>query len=307
MIVASPTPMSESPRGRVASASTHPKTLLERLSAFIFREPENREELLEVLSDAHDRQLLDADALSMIEGVLQVSELRARDLMVPSAQMHMLDIAEPVAEWIPRVMESGHSRFPVIEGNRDEVIGILLAKDLLRFYAHPEFEVRKMLRPAVFIPESKPLNVLLREFRANRNHLALVIDEYGGVAGLITIEDVLEQIVGDIEDEYDENEDADNIVADKDGRFRVKALTEIGSFNEAFGTHFPDDRYDTVGGLVTEGLGRVPHRGDVIELEGVRFEVLRADARQAHLLLVTRLARTLVEEFEELEAGRAQG
>jgi magnesium and cobalt transporter len=269
----------------------------------MLREPENRDELLQVLSDAHDRKLLDADALSMIEGVLQVSELRAGDLMVPSAQMHVLDIGDPVEQWIPRVMESGHSRFPVIEGNHDHVLGILLAKDLLRFYAQPAFDARALLRPAVFIPESKPLNVLLREFRANRNHLALVVDEYGGISGLITIEDVLEQIVGDIEDEYDANEDADNIVAERDGRFRVKALTEIEDFNAAFGTHFPDDHFDTVGGLVTDGLGRVPHRGDVLELDGVRFEVLRADARQAHLLLVTRLAKTLVEEFEELEAA----
>lgn len=299
--------MSESPRGRAASAPSHSKSLLERISAFIFREPENREELLQVLSEAHDRKLLDADALSMIEGVLQVAELRARDLMVPAGQMHVLDIAEPVERWIPRVMDSGHSRFPVIEGNRDQVIGILLAKDLLRFYAQPGFDARAMLRPVVFIPESKPLNVLLREFRANRNHMALVVDEYGGVAGLITIEDVLEQIVGDIEDEYDEDEDADNIVADKDGRYRVKALTEIEDFNRAFGTQFSDEHFDTVGGLVTDGLGRVPHRGDVIELDGVRFEVLRADARQAHLLLVTRLAKTLVEEFEELEAAGRNG
>ncbi len=297
--------MSDSPRGRSSSAPA--RSLLERLSAFIFREPENRDELLEVLSDAHDRELLDADALSMIEGVLQVSELRARDLMVPSAQMFVLDIAEPVAQWIPKVLDSGHSRFPVIEGNRDNVIGILLAKDLLRVQAQPGFDVRGALRPAVFIPESKPLNVLLREFRANRNHMALVVDEYGGIAGLITIEDVLEQIVGDIEDEYDENEDADNIVADKDGRFRVKALTEIEDFNAAFGTRFSDAHFSTVGGLVTDGLGRVPHRGDVLELDGVRFEVLRADARQAHLLLVTRMAKTLVEEFEELETTAKLG
>ncbi|HSW34075.1 MAG TPA: transporter associated domain-containing protein [Steroidobacteraceae bacterium] len=300
--------MAEPARGRPTSGPSHPKSLRKRLSAFILREPENRNELLQVLSDAHDRKLLDADALSMIEGVLQVAELRARDLMVPSAQMHVLDVADPVEQWIPRVIESGHSRFPVIEGNRDQVLGILLAKDLLRFYARAGFDPRALLRPAVFIPESKPLNVLLREFRANRNHMALVVDEYGGIAGLITIEDVLEQIVGDIEDEYDANDIADNIVAEHDGRFRVKALTEIEDLNAAFGTHFSDARFDTVGGLVTDALGRVPHRGDIIELEGVRFEVLRADARQAHLLLVTRLAKTLVEEFEALDmAGKSSG
>jgi magnesium and cobalt transporter len=301
---APPCPMPEPARGFVASANKHPKSLLERLSAFIFREPENREELLDLLGEAHERDLLDADALSMIEGVLQVSELRARDLMVPSAQMDVLDIADPASEWVPRVMASGHSRFPVIEGNRDHVIGILLAKDLLRFFVEREFDPRAILRPAVFIPESKPLNVLLREFRANRNHLALVVDEYGGIAGLITIEDVLEQIVGDIEDEYDEAVE-DNIVADADGRFRVKALTEIADFNEAFGTSYSDARYDTVGGLVADALGRVPHRGDAVEIDGVRFEVLRADARQSHLLRVTRVPKTVVAEFAELEAQRA--
>jgi len=300
--------MPEPPRGRSASGPSQPPSLVERLSAFILREPKTRDDLLQVLSDAHERKLLDADALAMIEGVLQVSELRARDLMVPGAQMQVLDIAESVDRWLAQVIESGHSRFPVIEGNRDQVIGILLAKDLLRLVVQRGLDPRALLRPAVFIPESKPLDALLREFRANRNHMALVVDEYGGVGGLITIEDVIEQIVGDIEDEFDGDETADDIVADRDGRFRVKALTEIAEFNAAFGTRFPDTAFDTVGGLVTDALGRVPHRGDVIELEGVRFEVLRADARQAHLLLVTRLVKTLVEEFEELEAaGRTGG
>jgi magnesium and cobalt transporter len=276
--------------------------LLERLIAFITREPENRAELLELLSEAHERDLLDADALSMIEGVLQVSDLRARDLMVPRAQMDVIDIAEPIDKWIPRVVETAHSRFPVIEGNRDHVIGILLAKDLLRYYAEEDFDVRSMLRPAVFIPESKPLNVLLRDFRANRNHMAIVVDEYGGVAGLITIEDVLEQIVGDIEDEYDFDEEADNIVAEKDGRYRVKALTEIPAFNEAFGTHFSDEDVDTIGGMVTEQLGRVPKRGDAIELDGLRFEVLRADPRQVQLFQVARLPKTVAREFAEIDA-----
>jgi magnesium and cobalt transporter len=296
--------MSEPTRGRSVPASPS-KSLLERLSAFILREPENRDELLQVLSEAHDRHLLDADALSMIEGVLQVSELRAGDLMVPRTQMFVLDIAEPVSQWIPRVMASGHSRFPVIEGDADHVIGILLAKDLLRFYAQPQFDPRSMLRPAVFIPESKPLNVLLREFRGNRNHLAMVVDEYGSVAGLITIEDVLEQIVGDIEDEYDEDESAGNVVAEKDGRYRVKALTQIADFNAAFGTAFADDRSATIGGFVTDELGRMPHRGDVVEAGDLHFEVLRADARQVHLLLVTRLSRSAAEEFGALDATDA--
>jgi len=297
--------MSELPPGRFTAFQKH-RTLLERLTAFIFREPESREDLLEALQDAHSRDLLDADALSMIEGVLQVSELRARDLMVPRSQMDMVDVAEPVDSWIGRVIETAHSRFPVFEGNRDHVIGILLAKDLLRYYTEGDFDLRSMLRPAVFIPESKPLNVLLRDFRANHNHMAIVVDEYGGVAGLITIEDVLEQIVGDIEDEYDFDEAADNIVAEKGDRFRVKALTEIGAFNEAFGTTFADEGFDTIGGLVTDHFGRVPRRGDQMEIDGLRFEVLRADARQLHLLQVTRVPKTVAREFADSGARPQQ-
>ena len=293
--------MPETAPGRPSTHQKH-KSLLERLTAFIFREPENREELLEALHDAHERNLLDADALSMIEGVLQVSELRARDLMVPRSQMDIVDIEEPLEKWIPRVIETAHSRFPVIEGARDHVIGILLAKDLLRYYHEEDFDVRAMLRPAVFIPEAKPLNVLLRDFRANRNHMAIVVDEYGGVAGLITIEDVLEQIVGDIEDEYDFDEDADAIVAEPDGRYRVKALAEIAAINSTFGTSLSDAEFDTIGGLITDQLGRVPKRGDVLEIDGLRFEVLRADARQAHLFQVARLPKTVAREFEELDA-----
>ena len=182
---------------------THSKpSLLERISAFIMREPEDRDQLIELLRHAHERNLLDADALSMIEGVLQVSELQARDIMIPRSQMDVIDINESPDEFVPLVIQTAHSRFPVTSGNKDDVIGILLAKDLLRYYAgEEEFNVREMLRPAVFIPESKPLNVLLKEFRKNRNHIAIVVDEYGGVAGLVTIEDVLEQIVGEIEDE----------------------------------------------------------------------------------------------------------
>ncbi|HEU0203126.1 MAG TPA: transporter associated domain-containing protein [Burkholderiaceae bacterium] len=291
---------SEPPQGR--SAPHKHKTLIDRLTAFIFREPENREELLELLSEAHERDLLDADALSMIEGVLQVSELRAADLMVPGSQMDVLDVNEPPSKWIPRVIETGHSRFPVTDGNRDQVIGILLAKDLLRYYHDTNFDVRTMLRPVDFIPESKPLNVLLREFRSRRHHMAIVIDEYGGVAGLITIEDVLEQIVGDIDDEYDRDETADHIVAEPDGRFRVKALTEIEQFNEAFGTTLPSNGVSTIGGLLTEQLGRVPKRGDAVEIDDLRLEVLRADARQVHLVQVTRLHRAVTEEFAHSDA-----
>src|SRR4030095_5267890 len=250
--------MSEPPPSRPLPSH---KSLLERLSAFIFREPENREDLLEALHDAHSRDLLDADALSMIEGVLQVSELRARDLMIPRSQMDVIDIAETPEQWIPYVIETAHSRFPVIEGNRDHVIGILLAKDLLRYYTDSDFDVRAALRPAVFIPQSKPLNVLLRDFRANRNHMAIVVDEYGGVAGLITIEDVLEQIVGDIDDEYDYDDDLD-IRREGPRQFTVRAQTRIEDFNKYFGTEFSDEEFDTIGGLLMHQLGRVPRRGD---------------------------------------------
>jgi magnesium and cobalt transporter len=195
--------------------------------------------------------------------------------MIPRLQMDGRCIAEPPEKWIPFVIETAHSRFPVIDGSRDHVIGILLAKDLLRYYTESDFDVRGSLRPAVFIPESKPLNVLLRDFRANRNHIALVVDEYGGVSGLITIEDVLEQIVGDIEDEYDFDESEDAIISEADGKYRVKALTEIGQFNETFGTKFPDDEFDTIGGLVTDQFGRVPKRGEAVEIDDIRFEVLR--------------------------------
>jgi magnesium and cobalt transporter len=264
-------------------------TLLERLSALIMREPEDREQLLELLRAAHERDLLDADALAMIEGVLQVSEMQARDIMVPRAQMDVIDINESPGQFIPTVIQTAHSRFPVIGQNKDDVIGILLAKDLLRYYAgEEEFNVREMLRPAVFIPESKPLNVLLKEFRMNRNHIAIVVDEYGGVAGLVTIEDVLEQIVGDIEDEYDFEDVEDNIVQDKDGAFRVKALTTIADFNAAFNTRYSDEEFDTVGGVVLKRFGRVPKRGEQINFDKLTFKVLRADSRRLHLLQVTR-------------------
>jgi len=262
-------------------------TLLERLSAFIMREPEDREQLIEVLHSAHERNLLDSDALAMIEGVLQVSELQARDIMVPRSQMDVIDISESPDKFIPFVIHTAHSRFPVTSGNKDDVIGILLAKDLLRYYAgEEEFDVREMLRPAVFIPESKPLNVLLKEFRKNRNHIAIVVDEYGGVAGLVTIEDVLEQIVGDIEDEYDFDEEEDNIVQDKTGQYRVKAVTEIDDFNDKFGTDFSDEEFDTIGGLVLKRFGRVPKRGEQVTMEGLTFKVIRADSRRLHLLEV---------------------
>jgi magnesium and cobalt transporter len=266
-------------------------TLLERLSALVMREPEDREQLIELLRSAYERDLLDADGLAMIEGVLQVSEMQARDIMVPRSQMDVIDVNESPGQFIPMVIQTAHSRFPVIGENKDDVIGILLAKDLLRYYAgEEEFNVREMLRPVVFIPESKPLNVLLKEFRKNRNHIAIVVDEYGGVAGLITIEDVLEQIVGDIEDEYDFEDVENNIVPEKGGQYRVKALTEIADFNQAFGTDYSDEEFDTIGGLILKRFGRVPKRGEQIGFDDLMFKVLRADSRRLHLLQVTKKA-----------------
>ena len=201
-------------------------TLLERLSTMLLREPEDREQLIVLLHSAFERNLLDADALSMMEGVIQVSERQVREIMIPRAQMDVIDISQPPEKFIPFVIETAHSRFPVIDGDKDNIVGILLAKDLLRYYAGEEFDVRDMLRPAVFVPESKRLNVLLRDFRSNHNHIALVVDEYGGVCGMVTIEDVLEQIVGDIEDEYDFDEDEDNLIPDGAGHWRVKAAVD---------------------------------------------------------------------------------
>ena len=262
-------------------------SLLERLSALLMREPGDREQLVELLRSAYSRNLLDADALSIIEGALTVSEMQVRDIMIPRAQVDFIDIHDPVESFIPKIISTAHSRFPVIDQNRDDVIGVLLAKDLLRHYAgEEEFNVREMLRPAVFVPEAKRLNVLLREFRASRNHMAIVVDEYGGVAGLITIEDVLEQIVGDIEDEYDFDEASDNILPEPGGRFRVKALTQVADLNAAFGTQFSDEAADTAGGLVIAHLGRLPKRGENVSIEGLRFQVLRADSRRVYTLLV---------------------
>ena len=265
-------------------------TLLERLSAFLTREPEDREELLHLLHGSFERKLLDADALSIIEGALQVSEMTVRDIMIPRAQMDVVSIEDEPVGFIPFVLETRHSRFPVIGENKDDVIGILLAKELLNYYANPEsFNLRDTLRPAVFVPESKRLNVLLRDFRANRNHIAIVVDEYGGVAGLVTIEDVLEQIVGDIEDEYDFDETEDNIIPEANGRYRVKAQTEIADFNEALGADFGDQEYATVGGLVLKGFKRLPKRGESTTIGNFRFKVIRADSRRIYTVQVEKL------------------
>jgi magnesium and cobalt transporter len=259
----------------------------------LLREPEDRDQLISLLHSAYERNLLDADALSMMEGVMQVSERQVREIMIPRAQMDVIDISEQPEKFIPFVIETAHSRFPVIDGDKDNIIGILLAKDLLRYYAGEEFNVRDMLRPAVFVPEAKRLNVLLRDFRSNRNHIALVVDEYGGVSGMVTIEDVLEQIVGDIEDEYDFDEEEDNIIVDAVGHYRVKADTEIADFNAALGTDFSDEECDTIGGLVLKAAGQLPKRGDHIHIGKLMFTVLRADSRRLYSMLV---------EFKNAEA-----
>ncbi len=270
------------------SSSAKP-SLIERLSAFLTREPEDREELLAQLRSACDRSLIDVDALTIIEGALQISDMQVREVMIPRAQMDVIHLDEPIERIADLVVDTAHSRFPAVNEGKDDIVGIFLAKDLLRYYAGREFDLRDMLRPAVFVPESKRLNVLLREFRVSRNHMAIVVDEYGGVAGLVTIEDVLEQIVGDIEDEYDFDEAGDNILLDHSGRYRVKAATEIEDFNAAFETRFSDEDADTVGGLVIRHLGRLPRRGEVVELDGLRLQVMRADSRRVYTLLVERL------------------
>jgi len=275
-------------------AGERKRTFIERLSAMLLRTPDDRHELIELLRRAHERFLFDAEALSMIEGVLQVSQLSVRDIMVQRAQMEVIDIRESPEQFLPRVIKTAHSRFPVVDGDRDRVIGILHAKDLLRLQIDSDVDIRDLLRPPVFVPESKRLNVLLHEFRAGRHHLAIVVDEYGGSAGLITIEDVLEQIVGDIEDEFDFDEESDHVVAVEPGaggpRYRVRALASVAQVNEVMHTEIADEGFDTIGGLVTDRLGRVPRRGEQITIGGVLFEVLRAEARQAHLFLVERSA-----------------
>ena len=271
------------------------KSVLERLADFLTPQPnspaERRQELIDTLREAQSEGLIDADALSMIEGVFQVGQLCARDILVPRAQIDWIDINLSLSAIIKSVITAAHSRFPVFEGSKDNVIGILLAKDLLRHSSEDDFQVRDWLRPAVFIPESKRLSILLRDFKDNRNHLAIVVDEYSGVAGIITIEDVLEQIVGDIEDEHDIDEEADNIISLDNGDIRVKGITELEQFNETLGTHFADENIETVAGLVIQHLGRVPKIGELVQIGGVEFEVQRADPRQIHILLARQLPK----------------
>jgi len=271
------------------SSSPMSRTWLEKLGQVLSGEPKDRFELIELLRDAQQRHLMDMDALAMMEGVMQVSEMQVREIMLPRAQMVVVQQDLSLDEILPVIAESGHSRFPVIGENRDEVVGLILAKDLLPYFIadkRNEFSVRDVLRPVVFVPESKRLNVLLKDFKANRNHMAVVVDEFGGAAGLVTIEDVVEQIVGEIEDEHDIEEDG-YIKRQNDNRFIIKALTPIEDFNEYFKTNFSDEDFDTVGGLLMQAFSRMPSRGEAATLGQYRFKVLSADSRRIYLLEVS--------------------
>ncbi len=272
-------------------SSSLPRSWLERITNALLGEPKNREQLIELLRDAEHRALLDADQLAMIEGVLQVSEMRVSEIMVPRTKMVVIQKDLPIDQILEATINSGHSRFPVIGENRDEVVGILLAKDLLpvaveyQKSSFSQFNLKELLRPALFIPESKRLDVLLKEFRNNRNHLAIVVDEYGGIVGCVTIEDVLEQIVGEIEDEHDTNENL-SIRQYKNNQYSVKAITPIEEFNAYFKTQLSEDEFDTIGGVVMKEFGHLPKRGESISLEGLSFTVLRANRRRILLLRI---------------------
>jgi len=272
------------------STAPERRSWLERLSLAFSGEPQSREDLVEILRDAQDNGLIGADTLKMLEGALAVSELQVGDIMIPRSQMVSLPADAAFMDLMKLVVESGHSRFPVHGDDKDDILGILLAKDLLRGIVADggPGQVRELLRPAVLIPESKRLNVLLKEFRLSRNHMAIVVDEHGGVAGLVTIEDVLEQIVGEIDDEHDDaGDEAKMIAAQADGQYAVDALTPIADFNDQFGARFPDDEYDTIGGLVTDAIGHLPEAGEELTLDRFHFRVGRADRRRVHSFVVS--------------------
>ncbi|MGY6276466.1 HlyC/CorC family transporter [Methylomonas sp. MgM2] len=274
-----------SSEGNPPSSQPHQRSLLERISYFLTGEPQDQEDLLEILRESEEKHLLDADSLRMMEGVMQVSELRARDIMIPRSQMVVVPREAELETIFPLVIEFAHSRFPVIEEDRSRVVGILLAKDLLPYALRDKtVKVEDVMRPASVVPESKRLNVLLKEFRTERNHMAIVVDEYGNAAGLVTIEDVLEQIVGKIEDEHDEDETKEYISQRSEREFIVNALTPISEFNEYFSTELEDTDCDTVGGLILQRLEHFPKKGEKVEFDAFVFEVLRADNRRVHLL-----------------------
>jgi len=267
------------------------RSLMDRLVHAIGGEPRDRDELLELLRDAQARDIFDADTLQMVEGVFQVVEMRVRDIMIPRGQMKVVESDMPLEEILREVIESGHSRFPVINEDKDNVVGVLLAKDLLRFSgsgSQKQFKLDDIMRNVTFTPDTKRLNVLLKEFRVERNHMAIVLDEYGGVDGLVTIEDVLEEIVGEIDDEHDTDEEEEIAIRDHgDGRFSVRALTPIDEFNEALGTNFSDEDFDTIGGLLMQHIGHMPKPGETASIDECQFRVLSADSRRLHLLQVS--------------------
>ncbi len=265
------------------------------LAAVFSREPKDLQALIEILRNSENRNLLDPDVLTMIEGALQVSEMQVRDIMIPRVQMIVIKNNVEPKDILSIVVESGHSRFPVIGDDADEVLGILLAKDLLYYFAshvQEKFNIKDLIRPAVFVPESKRLNVLLREFRSSRNHMAIVVDEYSSVSGLVTIEDVIEEIIGDIEDEYDIDKE-EYIKMFGRNRYTVSALTPILEFNQYFGTTFSDDEYDTIGGLILNAFGHVPKRGEFITFDGFNVKILRADKRRIQLMRMVKLEKQL--------------
>lgn len=271
--------------GNPPSSQPHQRSLLERISYFLTGEPQDQEDLLEILRESEEKHLLDADSLRMIEGVMQVSELRARDIMIPRSQMVVVPREAELETIFPLVIEFAHSRFPVIEEERSRVVGILLAKDLLPYALRDKtIKVEDVMRPASVVPESKRLNVLLKEFRTERNHMAIVVDEYGNAAGLVTIEDVLEQIVGKIEDEHDEDETKEYISQRSEREFIVNALTPISEFNDYFSADLEDSDCDTVGGVILQRLEHFPKKGEKVEFTDFTFEVLRADNRRVHLV-----------------------
>ena len=261
------------------------------LKNFFKHTPSTKEALIEILRNAENKSLLDADALLMIEGALHVSVTHVRDIMVPRVQMIIIDHKAKPEDILSSVVESGHSRFPVIGDTNDEIVGVLLAKDLLNYYADPKkvFDIKDMMRSTVFIPESKRVNVLLREFRMSRNHMAIVVDEYNGIAGLVTIEDVIEEIIGEIEDEHDHGDNEVNINIHDNNRYTVKALTPINEFNQFFDTKIQDDEYETVGGFVINAFGYLPKRGETTNFDKFAIKVLRADKRRVKLLLFTQV------------------
>ena len=261
-----------SPRGPAPPGDK--RTLFERLVEFLSPGPDSRDELIEALADAEKRELIEPESRLMLEGVIRMAGMSAGDVMVAAPHMDLLDIDAPYDELLALVIGTGHSRFPVFEGKRDNVIGILMAKDLLKLQRAPELNLRTLLRPAVFVPESKRLNELLRDFRSNRNHLAIVIDEFGNTAGLLTIEDVLEEIVGEIEDEFDEKDGDNSVYTLADGSHRVAGDAPIASVNLAFGSALPDNDFDTIGGLVAHQLGRVPRRDEAVTIGALRFKVM---------------------------------